>query len=359
MSANEFDRRVAEKLNEAVFTYDPGDWEYLTAQLDAARRKKRAILFAYTLPGVAASVAILILCTLFFSKKEVPVIAQHTANKKTTSPTPAPISLSDTTNDHTSPNATVVTHNSLPTPVLFANTKHKTKTIVANDGHTPTDTTVYNSAVPAENVVVKDRKEVVLPPICTGLPWKPELMPEPEKKKIHINVAGGINYGTLNTGYALGATVDRKLGKKLGIEVTVAYINNSSTTAMAPGNNSTPPYNMAGHPQNSTNVSYTTSPLNYLQFAPVAGYDIFKKVTVAAGADVQRLLQENDATIVYKDKTVIAPTLDMGVLLKTDYAVNNRLKGGVSYRIGANNLFTSSNYINRSYMQVQLKYRLH
>ncbi len=367
MSANEFDRRIAEKLNQAAFTYDPGDWEDLTAKLDAARRKKRAVLLAYTLPGVAASVAILILCTLFFSKKDVPAVAHNLLNKTTITRLPAPIVLSDTFTSPTPKNNIVAAvRNDQRTAAQTRPKANNTQAaIVQNSTATGTQIVNVNEAVadtprrhtPGKGVVVTGHKPVEMP--VTGLPDPHIIAPEPEKKKIHINLAGGVNYGTLNTGYALGATVDRKLGKRLGIEVTVAYINNNSTIAMATGNSTGPPTNITGNPQYSTKVSYTTSPLNYLQFAPVAGYDIFKKVTVAAGADVQRLLQDNDATIVYKDKTVIAPTLDMGVLLKTDYAVNNRLKGGVSYRIGANNLFTSSNYINRSYMQVQLKYRLH
>jgi hypothetical protein len=92
----------------------------------------------------------------------------------------------------------------------------------------------------------------------------------------------------------------------------------------------------------------------------MADYSLTEKITLSGGADVQRLLQDHTANVLYKGDEKIAPLVDLGISLRTEYAVFRFLKAGVSYRLGANNLVApGNNYIDRSYLQVQVKYKLY
>ena len=177
-----------------------------------------------------------------------------------------------------------------------------------------------------------------------------------DHKRINISVAGGPNYGTINTGYAIGAAVDKKLTNKFGLEVAVAYVGNTASTS---GTQSLPPFRPRGYFP-STTSPVVTSPLNYLQFAPLANYSLFPKFTLSAGVDLQRLLQVHGVTVLYNDNTRVVPTMDLGMLLRTEYSMSPHIKAGLSYRFGANNLVSpGNNYLDRNYMQIQLKYKLH
>ena len=49
----------------------------------------------------------------------------------------------------------------------------------------------------------------------------------------------------------------------------------------------------------------------------------------------------------------------MGLTGKTEYAVTKKLKAGVLYREGINNLINGGEeYLDRRYLQVQLKFRV-
>ncbi len=371
MSNNEFDRLVAEKLKQTTFTYDPGDWDKLTVQLADARHKKRTILFVYKVSGIAASLLVCMVgISLLLSKKEIITtvsIHQHTASKIATSApvTPStPIKAQNTiaiTSANRSKTFTVTTKKTNNNQLLV--NAGITKNTASNMAAAPaTSHDSGNSAVAQTTLAEKfaqvdkkatpQQKSVALP--LPGPSIKEEVAVV--KKNINISVGGGVNYGTLNAGYALNAVADKRISNKMSIEVTMGYINNSSATAMSNGTSNYGPTNAVHNVTNTTN----TTPLNYLQFSPVAGYNVSKKIIVGAGADLQRLLEDHETTVIYNDKEKVAPMTDIGLLLKTDYAVTTRLKGGVSYRIGTNNLLSAgNNYIDRNYMQVQLKYRLH
>ncbi|MDR3679055.1 MAG: hypothetical protein P4L41_03740 [Flavipsychrobacter sp.] len=372
MSNNEFDRLVAEKLKQTTFTYDPGDWDKLTVQLADARRKKRTILFVYKASGIAASLLVCAIgISLLLSKKEIATtvnIPYHTTSKIAMS---APATPSTTIKTQTQ--NPVISANRSKTFIVATKKTNKTQLLV-NVG-TITNTTSSLTAAPAamhdsgnsavaqttlvekfaqvDKKSIPQQKSVALPLPAPSIQEEVAVV----KKNINISVGGGVNYGTLNAGYALNAVADKRISNKMSIEVTMGYINNSSTTATSYGGSNYNPVNTA---HSITNTTTNTTPLNYLQFSPVAGYNVSKKIIVGAGADLQRLLEDHETTVIYNDKEKVAPMTDIGLLLKTDYAVTTRLKGGVSYRIGANNLLSAgNNYIDRNYMQVQLKYRLH
>ena len=98
-----------------------------------------------------------------------------------------------------------------------------------------------------------------------------------------------------------------------------------------------------------------------MQVAPVLGYSIHKHVSVGVGADFQQLVLDNqpeNTTNSAADQLKTVPNVDMGVIGKTEYAISQRVKAGVLYRGDVNSLISNSKYINRSYVQVQLKFTI-
>lgn len=362
MSTNEFDRLIAKKASEASYEYDANDWGKFSGQMAAARKKKRTVVFAYTASGIAASVAVFILGIMpMLSKKDVPA-TQYASKPQIHS---APLSPSNNNGINTQSPATqqAVVYKSSP---------------VKKQQHPAFDTTIKNTPVVAYNNPPVNtpsqpvEKQTFVAP-ATEQPAKQKvqqneygtLMPlayyEKEKKTdnrgVNISVAGGVNYGTINTGYAVGAAAERKISNKLGIEVTVAYVGNN---ASAPGQNAISLFLPPNTNPQAKPAAEVDLPLNYLQCAPMADYSLSKKFTLAAGADLQRLLQDHNVSVLYNDEVKVAPIIDLGILLRTEYKISNHLKAGLSYRVGANNVFSSgTNYLDRNYMQVQLKYKLH
>ncbi len=381
MSNNEFDRLVAEKLKQTTFTYDPGDWDKLTVQLAEARHKKRTVLFVYKVSGIAASLLVCMIgISLLLSKKETITtvsIRQHTASKIAMSApaipsTPIKTQAQNTiaiTSANRSKTFTVTTKKTNNNQLLVnANIIENTASNMAATPATSHDsensavaqTTLAEKFAQVDKKATPQQKSVALPLPGSSIQEEVTVV----RKNVNISVGGGVNYGTLNAGYALNAVADKRISNKMSIEVTMGYINNNSATVTSYGASnygpSNGPTNNKGHIVSNTSSNTTPTQLNYLQFSPVAGYNVSKNISVGAGADLQRLLQDHETAVIYNDKEKVAPMTDIGLLLKTDYAVTTRLKGGVSYRIGANNLISAgNNYIDRNYMQVQLKYRLH
>ncbi|MBS1690311.1 MAG: hypothetical protein JSS96_16390 [Bacteroidetes bacterium] len=360
MSTNEFDRLIAKKVSGVSYEYDANDWENLTVQLAAARRKKRALVFAYFSSGIAASVAILLISIIAIrSKKELPAI-QYASTQHVSPVAPLTPSANSSVNIKSASVQPAAHYNSTTT------IPHKNQTTHALDTLTNNISVAYNN-IP-ENTSLQHPKEQIDTP---GFEQKmrqhgyEEPMLSYTKtennsghKHINLSVAAGFNYGTINTGYAIGAAIDKKLGNKLGLEVTMAYVGN--TAAASSGSSSQPPpYSPPGKPSPAPVVASSSS-LNYLQFAPMANYSLSKKITLSAGADLQRLLQDHDVTVMYDNDLKVAPPIDLGMLLRTEYAIFPFLKAGLSYRLGANNIVApGNNYLDRNYMQIQLKYKLH
>ncbi|MBS1687363.1 MAG: hypothetical protein JSS96_01460 [Bacteroidetes bacterium] len=104
--------------------------------------------------------------------------------------------------------------------------------------------------------------------------------------------------------------------------------------------------------------------LYYAQVTPTLGYNIHKKISVGVGADVQRLLLNETSVSASSDggqQTVSreVPSFDLGFVGKAECALSNTIKAGVSYRQGLNNVVApNANYLDRNYVQVQLKFLL-
>lgn len=185
-------------------------------------------------------------------------------------------------------------------------------------------------------------------------------------KKTSLSLAGAYNRGSNNLGYMVGVNTRRSLGGKLYLEGDVAFASarNDLETYDIDRNSLDAPTKKvlltSGNSPKALVGSELSKDLYYLQVTPVVGYQVMKNLSFGAGADVQRLFQSGDKTkfVVDKDANAVktAPTLDYGLVGKTEYTLFRSLKAGVQYRYGLNEVLApGKDYINRSYLQVQLK----
>ncbi|MGN6568471.1 MAG: hypothetical protein ACTHJ0_10985 [Flavipsychrobacter sp.] len=361
MSTNEFDKLIAKSVSRLSYEYDANDWENLTIQLAAARRKKRTVVLAYLSSGIAAAVVIFLIGIMsLHPEKKMPAI-QFISAAHTTPPLPSTIS-GNTSAQVQSQAVQLAIHRNAPVIFSGKQARHLSPAIADSQPPVAYDNQLQNPST------ITEEKQVDTFNFAQGIKqhgYEEPLLSYSEKenipdhKGINISVAAGVNYGTVNTGYAVGAAAGKRLSNKFGLELTVAYVSNNATTY---GAQSLPPNGgpIYGPPTKPTPLPEVISPLNYLQFSPMADYSVSKKITLSAGADIQRLLQDHDFTILYNDNPRIAPAVDLGMLLRTEYAISPVFKAGISYRLGANNIVApGNNYFDRNYMQIQLKYRLH
>jgi len=185
---------------------------------------------------------------------------------------------------------------------------------------------------------------------------------------------GGINHGSQSAGYTIGVTAKTMIGPRVYVEGDVAFVNNSNAGKTEYAVNTLTPTAKLAAITKQLDVTGTTtdnSPaapvmaskptsfgMYYAQFTPTIGYNLHKRLSVGAGVDMQQLLQNtaaaNDAVT---DK--VAPQFDMGVVGKTEYTLTTRMKAALYYRRGITNvLIPADRYIDRSYMQVQVKYTI-
>lgn len=200
----------------------------------------------------------------------------------------------------------------------------------------------------------------------------PELMASNNRKYTDdltsIGLGGGVNYGTMNTGYTLGLSARRYVSDKVFVDGTVAVMmnKNSESTLNYTGNfiadNAMAKENTRARPS-SENYYYPAQGLYYIQFNPSVGYKLGKKVAMSVGGDFQQMLQNsgNNETVMFSEGTdaKLFPTFDVGVTGKTEVNITPAIQAGLMYREGLNNVIRNqSHYVNRRYIQVQVKYSL-
>ena len=355
MSTNEFDRLIAENVSRQSYGYDTADWEKLTVQLGAARRKKRAMMFVYLSSGIAASIGIFLIGIVpLLSKKDKP-LRQYQYSQRVSARATSGSADNNVGNTrpidmwHSGHSKTFegVSHEKEPNSTSDT-IGNNDLLIGCNEEPENTSTPITNKQI---NISDVEHTSTMNGLENSMLPTFTDAVQKVDHKNINISVAGGVNYGTLNTGYTVGAAIDKKLNNRFGIEVMAAYVSNTTTAGSQGSNIYLPP---------TKPLSVVTSPLNYLQLTPMLNYSIAPKITLSAGADLQRLLEDHSVSIFYKDNVRIAPLMDLGALLRTEYSIGSRLKAGACYRFGINNILSpSNNYYERNYMQIQLKYKLH
>lgn len=354
MSPNEFDRLLMKKLSRIPYRYDDSDWEQVKMKLAFTRRKKR-IPLGFLTSGVAASVALLFIGILHFHSTDI-------ATTSTSSSAIRPQHPTGIVADRKNKNMLNISIQAAPHPAVaerhsfsLASADTMNEEIVVASNASPDHPPLQSTEDPMTMKTLPkthDRYDDSQMPL--GL--NDEETKKKSNRSINFSVSGGINYGTGQTGYAVGAVVMKPLTRKIGVEVRLAYVKNT----IVPGNSS-PASSGSGSIFQPVRTSPATSfTLNYLQLASMTNFSLTKKLTLSAGADIQKLLQDGDITVSYNSEEKVIPAFDIGLLLKTDYGLSDRLRAGMSYRLGVKNAVSSEkNYLERNYMQVEFRYLLH
>lgn len=382
MSTNEFDQKIKAKLEQGAFEYKPERWQDMLQQLEHQEQshKKKAFVL---LPawGVAASVIVLIsvlglgLYTLLphHEHQLTATSSEITNNKILPEPTPSTQPVAPTEQDIKGQHTLTLAHHKL--------LQHQAPAIA--------QTTFIAAEHTAPEKTIKDiehtnnlTEEHTTPKVAATQPKTPvnttDMMLElpatahPYSEPGSLSIGGGVNYGKLNTsGYTITTNVRKSISERLFVEGDVAFVNNSSpdNTYNLSNNNfnyigsSTGTGGTGSHGISNIGAvqSAGTSVNNfyYLQLTPTLGYHVHKRIAVGLGADVQRLFQNsNTTTTVYEDGAFkLVPVYDVGMVAKTEYAITRSLKTSLTYRAGLNNL-SENKYINRSYLQLQLKLKI-
>jgi len=355
MTPNEFDRLLKKKLSQVPYPYDESDWEEVQMRLTLARAKKR-IPFGLLASGLAASIALLALGVSQFRSKDLassslplrqvsiqkaPVVAATTKSRITT--------VKPTRSEQTERLNTVPKTYNLP--LKSKDTNNDNRALASNAS--PVKEALQS---PEEHKSLTSSQKTYHPQQESQMPlYENSGESENNKRGINFSIAGGINYGNRHTGYAIGAIATKPLSNKIGVEVRLAYVNNSVVPGGGPSSSGPGSVFQPGHPSAPTNLT-----LNYLQLASMTDFNVTKKLTLSAGADIQKLLQERDIAILYNDAEKVIPAVDMGLLLRTEYGLSDRLRAGMSYRLGMKNAISSEkNYLERNYMQVEFRYKLY
>jgi hypothetical protein len=185
--------------------------------------------------------------------------------------------------------------------------------------------------------------------------------------KTSISLAGGVNYGNLNTGYSAGVSVRHKVSGDFFVDGTVAMMYNNNASNVAINNGPSLSDNTAARPA-SFNETPLASPaldpiqkLYYVQFNPSIGYQLEKHVALSIGGDFQQMLNKKEEIVQPEsNNSKLFPNFDVGLTTKSEFSITPNIQAGLLYREGLNNLLKNdgSKYVNRRYIQVQFKYNI-
>lgn len=391
MKASEFDELLRSEFGQHEFAFNPDNWARMNGRLElpppkgivpAKRRLPRLVWGS----GIAAALLIAACITWLALPGEKPGGASMSAFQPAPARTPlmlpaetmvpagdlnpaGPAANHTTARIYPGQNTLAVTAQqeqkeqrvteNTPVPPHFANPPQHT---IADEGRKPNSTIAINK--PTGKQPPRQRID-----LSNGYPdvYRDD-EDRPARRATSFSVGGGINYGSLNTGYAVAVNARHNLGRNLFLEGDLGIVNNTAgnVKSLPAGTAANLGAGDAGMLPSKEFVQAKRRSINffYVQFAPTIGYQLSSKLSVGAGPDFQQLLQSQDErNIVTNDDNTSAeviPDFDFGVQGRTEYNVTSRLKAGLQYREGMNQLFRSGDekYVNRRYMQVQLKYTL-
>jgi hypothetical protein len=389
MKPKEFDELIRQKFDQNDFPYESRNWDKLADQLDG-RTKKRSMMIWWMMPlaSIAASVAMAVGVTFFFQQSQKGLSPANTAFTQHNN-IKNPLSV-----QNESGNALVASTQQYPSVTAFGRAGlHETKN--NSPIFTGKKSTEEKFAISFENAVgfsaptharsfvfngqlIPGKDKKIVEPNEGYNTFKPEEEEYKKPTKNSITIAGGVNHGNENSGYMLGANIRHMINDKLFVESDVAFANSSNsqtTEVLAPatagssgarhaasaGRNtateSSRPLNTESPVENveNENQSYT---LYYAQVTPGLGYKVMNNMSLGVGPDFQQMLGDNRPapSTVDRNNIAVAPIFDVGFVGKTEYALTKKVKAGVSYRKGINNLLTPMDkYIDRDYLQFQLK----
>ncbi len=393
MKPREFDELVRQKFDQNEFAYNPGNWDRLVEQMDG-RAKKRSMLMWLWMPaaGMAASVALALGVTSLW-KIDLPAgngkAGYANVGKWAAPAQPAPIAMI--------PYYPHTTETAVPKQI------RKARAVARPAAHTAVASSIglkLNNIVPAAQSPASTTLPVVGSSVAKAVVPRKKETPDREplrtfRHEVHtvrkplnlsVIVMGGVCQGNRNSGYMAGATIRKMINDKVYVESDVAFATSDNTqqtmymdysggstyaggasgaTAARPGSAS-----KTSSVTNTDKVPTTSGPvgvakmkdvnynLYYAQITPSIGYKIMKRMSVGVGPDFQKMLVDNRPATSEVDRgnLQVAPTFDVGFVGKTEVALTQRVRAGVSYRKGINGVINlSDEFIDRDYVQFQMR----
>lgn len=415
MENKEFDEFIKRIVDQEDIPYNESSWNRLSQLLHEKEdsnivpfvaESKKAKSWKNVI-GIAAAIALLLGATIVFthyssknSQIQNPILAEH--NTSTENNTPQNIednstAASEDSNNNSNSSAllknpAIAKKETLQNKDAQSSSNQKTKFSSHTDEATNTfiskeitkvdakESSKKNNAdtdfanLPTEKFVTKDETQgKALQPSKTesshaltkvNSKYFDELdLPSNRSKVVStLSFGGGVNYSTLNTGYALSLGAKQKISKNLYFDgsVSVLYNNNVNNGG-----------NFAGKGLNLKSKISPNSPgfsswknVLYVQLNPSIGYQVIENLGLSVGGDIQQMLSNdnNFEKIQFTDNGIkVFPIIDVGFTTKAEFDVGENIQTGIIYRQGVNNLFKSEDalpFINRRYIQVQFKYNL-
>jgi len=395
MGKKEFDDLLFKKFQEEDLEYNPEHWDKLSQRLmdPEAKKKNKVLLFSL---GIAAAVALVLASVLLIKfvntdESNIHGVINNLVQQQSEQPWPAegyPEQQNDATKSKGNKNAhpkNLSPTLSSPQPNLaFANSSSKVtitqegeNAIQKNHNIKTTDADIENREI--TNVVNALQGDYESPQNSFS-ESKPNSDPdyiksfgiqqEPnhwashkQEKQTSIGVSGGVNYGSLSTGYSFGLSAKQDLGKDFFVDGTIAFMYNNNTTNMGDYAGKTSGRPALGAINMSSPAFSPSQNLYYLQFNPSFGYQVLKEVAVSIGGDMQQMVSADNSIekIKFTENGVETfPTLDFGLTGKAEFNVTPNIRTGVIFREGLSNLMNRNDiqYVNRRYFQVQFKYNI-
>lgn len=384
MKPKEFDELIRQKFDQDDFAYNPRNWDQLAEQMDGRARKRSAMMWwLMPIAGIAASVAMAMGVTNILRQTEIGQSGASTAFVQSGNFEKPQILQNEPATTLVATAETYTEPNNAPTNNQSQNTKKNKTTAAATKFAISYENAVGFTPSKKQGFVMKDimipkkeKKEVAVASEGYNT-FKPQDDQPVKPAKTSIILSGGVNRGNQNSGYIVGATVRRMISDKVFIESDVAFASSNNTQSkevfVPTGTTGSATARVAARgtvtednkttlipaPQGK-NVNQSESyNLYYAQVSPSIGYKVMKKMSVGVGPDFQQALADNRPATnenVSRNNIAVAPLFDVGFIGKTEYSVTKKVKAGVLYRKGINNILTPMDkYIDRDYLQFQLK----
>lgn len=391
MSPNEFDRLLREKFDNEMVTFNPDQWKRLASALPKEKNRK---LIYIKLGSIAAALVLLGFGFLYFNDSNNSIAS---VDKKEATPKASIIVSPDLKNDSPIKLNEPTAKTTISTPLKLDNLTSSTSIVKKNSTKSLHQNTISIKSLETQlaiqepqvthgfsetsekfilskhDDVVNSSNQKIKEQISNSALSKTIQIADKEleiedvkllaSKRTSINLTGGVNYGSLNLGYMASISAKQNLSDKLFIEGSIGFLQNQEVVS---SNMSSSQYSQILNNSNRgrpAKFSESPSGIYFLQLAPMVGYEIFKNLSVGAGADIQRNLEgtiDNRAIVATEYGFKMIPIWDAGVTTKAEIGLNRQLKAGIVYREGLNNLLSGTqNYYNRRYVQVQLKLKLY
>lgn len=397
MKPREFDDLVRQKFDKGHFEYNPGNWSRLEEQLEGQTKKKSVAIWWLPLMAIAAAVTVSMGFATYMKQAE-PIWNEHKTSALAKEHTkhhdisrPAAIPTHEEVNPEAdSGNEGKVGNTTAPTArndellnyaeacspkidpsylMTGSGFKKSAKQLLAGAKSLQPPVSLYD-----EKKARKNKAEPEIQMVYRTFADEPET----HKRLGQVSLSGGLNMGNRNSGFTLGATGRKMVSDRVFVEGDIAitgsnntqktaYLNEANIYASAKMSNSGTRTTSgdgtltgaAGSQAGSILVADRSFNMYYAQITPAIGYQLAKRFSLGAGPDFQQALSDTRPTPSTMDRNnvQVTPMFDIGVIGKAELMLNDRFRAALTYREGINNIITPMDkYVERSYMQVQIKY---